>query len=193
MTTQEERKEATRRAIIKAATGLFGRRGFDATTIDDIAKVAKVAKGAVYHHFESKRAVFESVLDAVSAEVARKVQADVGNDDDVLRAIVNGTQTFFRLCAVRETCRILLQDGPAVLGWSDWRTADAHHFGGMVKLGLSAAMEQGLIRRQPVEALSQLLLGGLQAAAIDCAAQDDFERAAVAYVSVFESLIDGLK
>lgn len=193
MTKQDERRDATKRAIIKAATSLFGRRGFEATTIDDIAKVAKVAKGAVYHHYESKRAIFESVLDAVSAEVVRKVQADVANDDDVLGAMVRGVLIFFKLCAARETCRILLQDGPTVLGWSDWRAADAHHFGGRMKLGLSTAMERGLIRRQPVEALSQFMLGGLQAAAIDCAAQKDFDRAAAAYVGVFKALIDGLK
>lgn len=54
MATQTERRQATQAAILKAAKRLFGERGFAATTIDDIAAGARVAKGAVYHHFAAK-------------------------------------------------------------------------------------------------------------------------------------------
>src|SRR6516165_5365983 len=61
MTSQAERRAATVAAIISAAGLLFTARGFDAASIDDIAERAGVAKGAVYHHFESKEQIFVRV------------------------------------------------------------------------------------------------------------------------------------
>src|ERR1700729_4019530 len=66
MATQSERREATRAAIVKAAKRLFGERGFAGTTMDHVATAAHVAKGAVYHHFKTKEALFEAVFDQVS-------------------------------------------------------------------------------------------------------------------------------
>ena len=63
MATQAERREKTRAAIVKAAKRIFGERGFAATTMDDIAGAARVAKGAVYHHFTTKEALFETVFE----------------------------------------------------------------------------------------------------------------------------------
>jgi AcrR family transcriptional regulator len=70
MATQSERREATRAAIVKAAKRLFGERGFAGTTMDNVATAAHVAKGAVYHHFETKEALFETVFDEVSQDPA---------------------------------------------------------------------------------------------------------------------------
>ena len=66
MAKQAERRAATSEAILTAARRLFGMQGFAATTMDDIADSARVAKGAVYHHFKTKEAVFEAVFDQVS-------------------------------------------------------------------------------------------------------------------------------
>ena len=69
MATQAERREKTRAAIVKAARRIFGERGFAAATMDDIASGARVAKGAVYHHFATKEAVFEAVFEQVSTDL----------------------------------------------------------------------------------------------------------------------------
>ena len=71
MSSQAERRAATVAAILTSARALFGGRGFEATSIDDIAEGAGVAKGAVYHHFDSKEAIFTQVLEAVQADIAR--------------------------------------------------------------------------------------------------------------------------
>src|SRR6267154_466842 len=167
MATQAERRAATRAAILNAGRLLFGERGFAATTMDDIAEQARVAKGAVYHHFATKEAVFE--------------------------AMVAGTQHYFAACAKGPTGQIILRDGPAVLGWERWREIDAQHFGGKIPRALAAAMDAGLIARQPIEPLARLLLGAVTEAAVACAGRSDVLKAGNEYTRAFKSLLEALR
>lgn len=192
MATQEERRTATRAAIIKAAQQLFGDPGFDATKIDDIAANAGVAKGAVYHHFKNKNEIFEAVFDQVSSEIVAAMVNDIEPADGSLKTLTHSMKRFFDLCAPAHVSRIMLLDGPAVLGHGDWQRLDAQHFGGLVTQALKDAMDTGAIKQQPVEPLSRILLGGIQAAAIDCAAQRDFEEAAKSYLEVFDGILHAL-
>ena len=86
MAKQAERRQATRDAIVAAAATLFGAKGFAATTIDEIAAAAGVAKGAVYHHFPNKEAVFEAVFRQTSAALATDITAKAVQAPDVLAA-----------------------------------------------------------------------------------------------------------
>ena len=71
---EAERRAATQAKVIEAALRLFGAAGFDAVTVDDIAAAAGVAKGAVYHHFKSKEALFEAVFERASADLAGQIR-----------------------------------------------------------------------------------------------------------------------
>lgn len=193
MSTQEKRRLAARTAIIQAATELFGSKGYDATSIDNVAESAGFAKGAVYHHFPNKKAVFEAVFDVVSEDILHRLSVDSAISDSVLKALLDGTRDFFRLCSEPKVTRILLQDGPAVLGLAEWRKADARHFGGYVRAALAAAMEQSEIRKMPLDATSAVALGAIQSAAIDCVSREVFEEAADEYLIVLSALLDGLR
>jgi AcrR family transcriptional regulator len=193
MAKQAERRAATTEAILKAGRRLFGERGFAATTIDDIAEAARVAKGAVYHHFATKEAVFEAVFDQVSLDLVQEVDRAARTEKDVLAAMVAGTQHYFAACAKGPTGRIILRDGPAVLGWERWREIDAQHFGGKIPLALTAAMDAGLIARQPVEPLARLLLGAVTEAAVACAGRSDVLKAGGEYSRAFKSLLEALR
>jgi len=193
MAKQAERRAATTEAILKAGRRLFGERGFAATTIDDIAEAAQVAKGAVYHHFATKEAVFEAVFDAVSRDLVADIERTTRSEPDVLAAMVAGTQHYFAACAKGATCQIILRDGPAVLGWERWREIDAEHFGGKFPRALAAAMDAGLIARQPIEPLSRLLLGAVTEAAVACAGRPDVLKAGLEYSCAFKSLLEALR
>jgi AcrR family transcriptional regulator len=193
MATQLERRTETRAAIIKAAKRLFGDRSFAATTMDDIAAGARVAKGAVYHHFKTKEAVFEAVFDEASRELVMEVDRIARGEKDALAAIAAGTQAYFAACARGAMEQIILRDGPAVLGWERWRAIDSEHFGGKIPRGLTAAMEAGLIARQPVEPLARLLLGAVTEAAVACAASTDVKKTGADYARAFHSLLDSLR
>ena len=117
MATQAERREKTRASIVKAARRIFGERGFAAATMDDIASGARVAKGAVYHHFATKEAVFEAVFEQVSIDLVADLDRISRAENDPLAAMAAGTQGYFAACAKGPTGQIILRDGPAVLGW----------------------------------------------------------------------------
>ena len=193
MAKQAERRAATTEAILKAGRRLFGERGFAATTIDDIADAAQVAKGAVYHHFATKDAVFEAVFDSVSRDLVADIERTTRSERDVLAAMVAGTQHYFAACAKGPTCQIILRDGPAVLGWERWREIDAEHFGGKFPRALAVAMDAGLIARQPIEPLSRLLLGAVTEAAVACAGRPDVLKAGLEYSRAFRSLLEALR
>jgi AcrR family transcriptional regulator len=193
MAKQAERRAATTEAILKAGRRLFGEQGFAATTMDDIAEAARVAKGAVYHHFATKEAVFEAVFDQVSHDLVLEIDRAARTERDVLAAMVAGTQHYFAACAKGPTGQIILRDGPAVLGWERWREIDARHFGGKIPRALAAAMDAGLIARQPVEPLARLLLGAVTEAAVACASRADVLKAGGEYSRAFKSLLEALR
>ena len=193
MAKQAERRAATTEAILKAGRRLFGEQGFAATTMDDIAKAARVAKGAVYHHFATKETVFEAVFDQVSRDLVLEIDRAARTEKDVLAAMVAGTQHYFAACAKGPTGQIILRDGPAVLGWERWREIDARHFGGKIPRALATAMDAGLIARQPVEPLARLLLGAVTEAAVACAGRSDVLKAGGEYSRAFKSLLEALR
>jgi AcrR family transcriptional regulator len=193
MAKQAERRAATTEAILKAGRRLFGEQGFAATTMDEIAEAARVAKGAVYHHFATKEAVFEAVFDQVSHDLVLEIDRAARTERDILAAMVAGTQHYFAACAKGPTGQIILRDGPAVLGWERWREIDARHFGGKMPRALAAAMDAGLIARQPVEPLARLLLGAVTEAAVACAGRADVLKAGGEYSRAFKSLLEALR
>jgi AcrR family transcriptional regulator len=193
MATQAERREKTRASIVKAARRIFGERGFAATTMDDIAGGARVAKGAVYHHFATKEAVFEAVFEQVSLDLVADLDRISRAENDPLAAMAAGTQGYFAACSKGPTGRIILRDGPAVLGWERWREIDAKHFGGKFPRALAAAMESGVIAKQPIEPLARLLLGAVTEAAVAVSGGPDIGRAGTDYARAFRSLLDALR
>src|SRR3984885_14449466 len=193
MATHSERREAAGAAIVKAAKRLFGERGFAATTIDNVATAAHVAKGAVYHHFETKEALFEAVFDEVSRDLVAEVDQAARAEKDALAAMAAGTQAYFTACASDATGQIILRDGPAVLGWERWREIDARHFGGGFPLALARAMDDGLIARQAVEPLSRLLLGAVTEAAVACSTGGDLHKTGAEYARAFRTLLEALR
>jgi AcrR family transcriptional regulator len=193
MATQAERSEASRKAIVAAAVSLFGEKGFAATSIDAVAAAAGLAKGAVYHHFATKQALFDAVLQQASAALAVEIAAKVAESPDVLLMLARGTQAYFDACARPPYGQIILKDGPAVLGWARWRQIDEDHFGRAIPAALGAAMNQGLIAQAPIGPLSRLLMGAVTEAAAACAASADPAATGRAHAAAFEHLIQGLR
>lgn len=191
MATQSERRERTKGAIVKTARRIFGERGFATTTMDDIAAGARVAKGAVYHHFSTKEELFSAVFDQVSRDLVVEIDRIARAEKDVLSAMAAGTEAYFAACAKGPTGQIILRDGPAVLGWERWREIDAKHFGGKLPRAIEIAIENGLIARQPVEPLARLLLGAMTEAAVACSTGSNVSGAE--YAKAFRRLLDALR
>lgn len=177
MTTQAERRQATIGAILTAAGLLFSKHGFDATSIDDIASRAGVAKGAVYHHFDSKEEIFGRVFERMTAELAALVPPAARTGKDLLDSIGRGTLKYLTTIASDDFRQVLLIDGPAVLGWGKWREVDARYFGGLMKAPLETMLEDSASQRE-LEALGHLIAGAVTEAALVCAASRHPQRTA---------------
>ena len=134
-----------------------------------------MAKGAVYHHFKTKEAVFAAVFDQVSRELVAEIDRAVRAEKDVLAR--DGRRHAALFCCLRQGSHRpdhpARRPGRARLGAlaRDRRA----HFGGKIPRALSAAMDAGLIARQPVEPLARLLLGAVTEAAVACAGRSDSE------------------
>ena len=159
--------------------------------MDDIAGGARVAKGAVYHHFKTKEELFGAVFDQVSRDLVVEIDRIARAEKDVLSAMAAGTEAYFAACAKGATGQIILRDGPAVLGWERWREIDARHFGGKLPRAIEIAIENGLIARQPVEPLARLLLGAMTEAAVACSTGSNVSGAE--YARAFRRLLDALR
>ena len=165
--TQAQRSEATRQALLGAARRLFERRGFDDVAAEEIVAEARVTRGALYHHFEDgKPGLFREVVREVMQEVHARLAAEGRRARTPLDALELGMNTFLRICTEPGYQRILLLDGPAVLGWYQWRSLDLEYGLGLLRRALEAAAASGQIGVADVEMTTHLLAGALVDAAL---------------------------
>jgi AcrR family transcriptional regulator len=176
--TQAERSEATREALIEAARTLFAERGYADVGTEEIVRAAGVTRGALYHHFEGKRGLFEAVYERIESELAQRIAAGALGSGAAapLEAMRAGAEMFLQACAEPEAQRIVLLDGPSVLGWDRWREIAAEHGLGLIEGTLQAAIDAGAIPEQPVRPLAHVLMGALDEAAMLVARAEDPER-----------------
>jgi AcrR family transcriptional regulator len=175
--TQAGRSEATRGALIEAARRLFAEHGYAGIGTEEIVRSAGVTRGALYHHFGGKRDLFEAVYVRIEADLAERIAAGAlaANAESPLGAMRAGAEMFLDACTEPEAQRIVLLDGPSVLGWDRWREIAAEHGLGLIEASLTAAIEAGAIARQPVRPLAHVLMGALDEAAMLVARAEDPE------------------
>jgi AcrR family transcriptional regulator len=192
--TQVERSEATRGALIGAGRALFAERGYVGVATEEIVRAAGVTRGALYHHFEGKRELFEAVYEQIEAELAERIAAGAlqANATSPLEAMRAGAEMFLAASAEPETQRIVLLDGPSVLGWDRWREIAAKHGLGLIEATLQAAIDAGSIDPQPVRPLAHVLMGALDEAAMLVARAEDPGRMRAEVGQTLTALLGGL-
>lgn len=192
MPSQADRRAATVAKILAGARRLFATRGFEQASIDDIAEAAGVAKGAVYHHFASKEAVFLKVLEEVQAAIAAApISPEVLKARDPASQIAAAVLSYLLAASDAEVRRILLIDGPAVIGWRKWREIDDRFFGAGARSAVKRLLGEAAAARE-VEATVHLLMGAVMEAALRCAAADDPEATARDLSSALERMLRGI-
>ena len=166
--TQEERTEQTRSALIAAARRLFGAEGFADVGAERVAREAGMTRGALYHQFTDKADLFAAVLDQVEAEIAQRVaDAVVGFDaDDTIGMLLAGADAWLDASSEPHLQRIVLLDGPSVLGWGRWREICLRHTVGLIAALLQDGIDRGSLAAQPVDALTHVLVGAVDEAAL---------------------------
>ena len=160
MPTQAERTDATRGKLLAVARKLFATKGYAATSLDTLVRRAGVTKGAFYHHFPDKQAIFRAVFEAVEDDLVAAALAG-SKGTDALTRFRTGCHAFLAASVDPAVQRIVMMDGPAVLGWATWREIDWRHFLALVDEGLAQAMLEHGAKRRPTKALAHLVFGAL--------------------------------
>jgi AcrR family transcriptional regulator len=135
-------------------------------SIERIAQRARVTRGALYHHFRDKADLFAATFEAVEKDIVEHVEAAILAERDPGKHLEVGCQAFLDIGLEPRVQRIVLVDGPAVLGFKPWRDIASKFAMALFRDGLEAGMRAGHLERQPIEPLAQILFGALTEAAL---------------------------
>jgi AcrR family transcriptional regulator len=192
--TQAERSAATQQALIEAARRLWGERGYAEVSTPEIAEAAGVTRGAMYHQYADKAALFRAVIEAVDIEILERLQASVAAAQpetpvDTMHAMTGAWLDIAREPEIRQ---LMLLDAPSVIGWREYREMSQNNSVEAAEALLQAAVEVGQLRPQPLRPLALVLLGALEEAAMYVAGAEDADQAGEEVRVVLRDLIDGL-
>lgn len=171
MATNRERTESTQLALLEAARALFVSKGYGDTSTPEIALAAGITRGALYHHFADKRDLFRQVLAREAMAVAADIEAATPERLGPREALLEGSEAYLNAMTVPGRTRLLLVDGPAVLGMAEIMAIDDANAAHSLRQGLTrAGMGRGEVS---VDALSQLLSAAFDRAALEIDAGAD--------------------
>jgi AcrR family transcriptional regulator len=190
---READARATREALVEAALELFAERGYAGVGTEEIVARAKVTRGALYHHFEDKRDLFRAVFERVESDLMARIGQRMKSTDDPMELMLAGVGAFLDACEEPAVKQISLIDAPAVLGWSEWREVDNRHGLGLTRAALQSAVDAGVLRPLPVDAMAHLFVAALSEAAFVIAHAEHPRRARADVDRALVQLIEGLR
>ena len=187
--SQAERRAETQRLLVSAARRLFAEKGYAATGTPEIVAAAGVTRGALYHHFADKKALFRTVVEEEHMLLAMSINAAAEGEDEPgpVKALVAGSEAFIGAMKDPGRRQIMLVDAPAVLGQDVVDEIDARHGMDTLICGLRDAMDADAIKRLPLVPLAHLFGSMFDRAAL--AAPEE----AADYGKAIKALIRGLK
>ncbi len=182
----------TRAALVAAGRRLFGRDGFAATSVEDLAREARVTTGALYHHFPNKTALFETVFEGVHAEMLEESGRAAAGASDALEALSRGFEAFLDAVLEPDVQQILVTDAPAVLGLARFTELDERYAFAEIVAALRAATAAGQLSVEDPETIARMLLGALDRGAMLIAGSEEPGRTRDAVARAVRALLAGL-
>lgn len=161
MTTKAEKAAFTKAKIIAVARRLFATRGYAGTSTEALLEESQVSRGALYHHFENKEALFAAVMEAVEADITAATAKARGSVTDPVKGLRWAFNAFLDLACETEVRQIVLMDAHSVLGWKRWREIEERYGLGRLKLAMKAIAATGRIPEDMVDTFAHLLLASL--------------------------------
>jgi AcrR family transcriptional regulator len=170
---------ATRGQLIEVATSLFADHGYEGTSIEAVLTAAGVSRGALYHHFAGKEALFTAVLEVLSDRITAQLTEVISGCADPVDAVRAAALGWIDLAGDPVIQRIMLVDAPSVLGWEQWRSMDEGRTVGAMRDMLQAVSDTGRLPGELVVPFAHMILAALDEAAMVVARAPD-SRVAVA-------------
>ena len=192
-TRKAEQSRETQDRLIRVARELFTKNGYSKTSMEDLVGRAGMSRGALYHQYQDKRDLFRAVFEKVEEDLGQKIAMAAAGQADPWEQLRAGAAAMLGAATDPAFRRIVLLDGPAVLGWQEWRRIDEQYSLAMVRMVMEANIAAGNIAPQPLEPLSHLLIGALNEAALTVAAADAPEQAQAAFAEAMDRVLDALR
>jgi AcrR family transcriptional regulator len=183
---------ATRGQLIEVATSLFADHGYEGTSIEAVLAAAGVSRGALYHHFAGKEALFAAVLSAISDRVTAEVSEAIRDCTDPVEALHTAALAWIDLAGDPVIQRVMLVDAPSVLGWEQWRAMDEGRTVAAMRSMLQAVSDSGRLPQELVEPFSHMMLAALDEAAMVVARAPDSRAAAAGSRQAVEEFLNRL-
>src|SRR6478735_11440077 len=186
---------STKLALVDAAMQQFSEKGYSATSLDAIVAEAAVTKGALYHHFTGKQALFEAVFERVEADAAAEIAAAVKGVEDPWEKSIEGLRAFLRVVQDPTYRRVVTQEGPSVLGYERFREQEGRSSFAIVLDIVQTVLSAGpLALDEPmVETFSRIFFSALSSAGESVSESEDQEAASLRVEAAIGFILMGLR
>lgn len=154
---REEYSDATRQALLDAGREAFAANGFQAAGMEAISRAARVTRGAFYHHFADKKALFDAVVVAMQREAAARIEAAARNERKIWDRLSAGIAAYLDACEEPDYGRIVIQEAQAVLGEPRYREIEETYPTALLIATLRALKRDGELNADDVDLLSRLI------------------------------------
>jgi AcrR family transcriptional regulator len=182
----------TRAKLIEAARQAFGSVGYADASMDDFTAAAGLTRGALYHHFRDKKGLLQAVIAEIDTEMSERLRAIAAKSKEPWRGFVNENIAYIEMALEPEIRRIVMRDGPAVLGDPSTWSSQSECIRSMTE-SLKRLRSDGIIVDIDPEAVARLLSGAALHAAQWIANSDEPAATSKRAVKVFKALLDGLR
>jgi AcrR family transcriptional regulator len=192
MTTKTEKAASTKARIVAVARRLFASRGYDGTSTEAVLEESQVSRGALYHHFDTKEALFAAVLEEVEVDITAATGRARANATDPVEALGAAFDSFLDMASESEVRQIVLTDAHSVVGWQKWREIEDRHGLGRLKQALKIVAAAGRIREGMVDVFAHILLASLLEVAFMVARSPDPQAATSTGRKAMKELLERL-
>lgn len=190
---REKYTENTRQALLDTGLALFVERGYDRVSAEALVRATGLSRGALYHHFDGKRGLFEAIFDNLEQHAAQRIRTSIGSETDPFARVDRGVAAFLEVCSENDYRQIVMVQGPVALGWERWRELDQHHLGSLVLAAVQSLLEPGLIKPYPAELIARAIFGTLTELCLGLAVAEDPELARSQAAELVHDLLGGLR
>lgn len=186
---------STKRALVEVASELFTDQGYAGTSLDEIVAGARVTKGALYHHFRGKQALFEAVFEHVETDSARLIRKAVRDNKDPWEKALSGLRAFLSVVQEPTYRRIVIQEGPAVLGYERFREQEERSTFSIVQEIVSSVLSASTYQLEDsmVQTFSRVFFGAMSAAGSSVSAAEDPRQASAEVETAIAFILTGLQ
>ncbi|AYF77347.1 TetR/AcrR family transcriptional regulator [Nocardia yunnanensis] len=189
---RDKHVENTRRTLLETGARLFAEREYADLSAEELVRAAGLTRGALYHHFDGKKGLFEAVLDDLEQQAAQRIRVAIDSSADPVERVERAMETFLDICTEPAYRHIVLLQGPIALGWQRWREVDQRHLSGLVAEGAQRLLDAGDIQPHPPELLAGAFYGALTEMSLIIAESDDLALSRARAAKLARAMLGGL-